>query len=257
MKDTCLFPLALPMDGSDVYKGATTWESLSAKADCVLIKWEESAKRNRRVINRVLPDSTKYFCPNLELEGSLFRHPEVNVPMRRTKSELDLYKLGFHERTGLITSAKRGSKKTSSDDINLTVSNEKGRQRAYSSLSVRKNYVHFSAKNDRKNDHRSTNKKRRMSLDPKSLVQSIRIENPISLALQITKIEKELFLNLPTEEMMSAVIKRGKSFTNSGIKKLVEFGQLLSQFVANIIVKEPTPEAQGKKIAAIIEVNAN
>jgi hypothetical protein len=37
----------------------------------------------------------------------------------------------------------------------------------------------------------------------------------------------------------------------------MEFGQELSQLVADIIAREITVEAQGKKIAAIIEVNVN
>jgi hypothetical protein len=49
-----------------------------------------------------------------------------------------------------------------------------------------------------------------LKTDAKALIQSIRLENPVSLALQITKIEKELMLILPTDEVMAVVINRGK-----------------------------------------------
>ncbi len=258
MKDTCLFPLALPMDGSDVFKGASTWESLTLLADCVLSKWIESAKKNYKPINKVLPNASKFLCPNFELDSRIMQFPNVNQPLRRTKSELDLCKLGLIERKGLIEDVRHKQRlNKAKDDIHINVSNEKGRYRTHSSLSLRKNSVQFSVSKARK-DRFDLKVSRNLKTDAKALIQSIRLENPISLALQITKIEKELMLSLPTDEMMAVVINRGKKYKiDSGLKKLMEFGQELSQLVADIIAREITVEAQGKKIAAIIEVNVN
>ncbi len=257
MKDTCLFPLALPMDGSDVFKGASTWESITLLADCVLSKWVESAQKNYKPINKVLPNASKFLCPNFELDSHIMQFPNVNQPLRRTKSELDLCKLGFIERKGLIDVRHKQRLNKAKDDIRINVSNEKGRYRTHSSLSLRKNSVQFSVSKGRK-DRFDLKVSRNLKTDAKALIQSIRLENPISLALQITKIEKELMLSLPTDEVMAVVINRGKKYKiDSGLKKLMEFGQELSQLVADIIAREITVEAQGKKIAAIIEVNVN
>ena len=38
-EDSCLFPLALSLDLSDLTKGKTTWETINSKADLVLDKW--------------------------------------------------------------------------------------------------------------------------------------------------------------------------------------------------------------------------
>jgi hypothetical protein len=248
------------MDGSDVFKGASTWESLSLLADCVLYKWEESAKRNRKVVNRVLTDATKYLCPHAELEASLLENSKVCLPLRKVKSELDLCKLGYHERSDLFGSDERKAKyiqrkAVAKDDINVNVSNDKGRHRSLSSLSIRKNSVKYSARKERENKF-GIKVDRTLKTEAKTLIKSIRIENIISLALQITKIEKDLMLSIPAEEMMTLVLNRGTRLTkNSRIRRTLEFGQELSQLMADIIVHEATNEAQGKKIAAIIEVS--
>lgn len=257
MKDTCLFPLALPMDGSDVFKGASTWESIGLLSECVLAKWEENSRKNSKVTNKVLIDATKYLYPNADLEASLIQNANAYLPLRRTKSEIDLSKLGLHERKGLFAYGKRQNQTTRKakavDDIHVNVGNEKGRSRAHTSLSLRKNSVHFSASKERK-DKFDLKIDRNLKSDAKSLVQSIKIESPMSLALQITKIEKDLMLNLEVEEVMSVVINKGKRDAKRGLHRLLEYGKELSQLVADIIVKEATFEAQGKKIAALIEV---
>src|SRR5262249_42633065 len=132
---------------------------------------------------------------------------------------------------------------------------DKGRVRAHTSLSIRRKSVHFSAINFGKKDKFDLRVGGNLKTDAKALIQTIRLENPISLALQITRIEKELMCGLPADEVMSLVLKRGKSFTrDSRLSKIVDFGHELSQLIADIIFREVTVEAQGRKIAAIIEV---
>ncbi|CAG2170928.1 unnamed protein product, partial [Oppiella nova] len=275
LKDTCLFPLALPMDGSDVFKGKSDWTSISMLADCVLIKWLENSERHRqRTVNKVLPDAVKYMCPKPELQSRLLQCPDAKLPLRRTNSELDFHKLGFQERKGLVhhkgnttgatkrqqssDSSRRGSAATPGvrDDIDLNVGSEKGRFRANTSLSIRRKSVHFTAPpKSGKKDRFDLRVGGNLKTDAKALVQSIRLENPISLALQITKIEKELMTGLPSDEVMSLVLRKGKNTdAKSRLSKLIDFGHELSQLIADIIVREVTVEAQGKKIAALIEV---
>ena len=261
LKDTCLFPLALPMDGSDVHKGKSDWQSVNMLADCVLIKWIENSQKSIKTVNKALPNASRFLCPNPELESRLIQHPNAKLPLRRTNSELDFHKLGFVEREGLVQvkSVRKLLKSESQvgikDDIDINVGVEKGRLRANTSLSVRRKSVHFVLPKKRK-DRFDLRVGGNLKTDAKSLVQSIRLENPISLALQITRIEKELMIGLPSDEVMSLVLRQGKRLNKSShLNKLLEFGHELSQLIADIIVREVTNEAQGKKIAAIIEVS--
>lgn len=302
-----MFPLALPMDGSDVYKGASTWESITLLADCVLKTWEEAAYKNYRILNKVLPNAYKYLFPNNILEGAMLKHPDCKLPFRRNNSELDLTKIGFNQRRGLIPFGGAGnqnrSRRMSQDDINLNVEiDKKGlkttrinveppkqeqqppptRSRAFSSISIRKSsigsIVRFDKRKDRtesnlskKEDKENFQRKRsraeslieikedkKSKYDAKALIRTIKIESPMSMALQISKIEKELLLNLPSEEIMQLVVKKGRSLPDenaSSLKRLIEFGQELGNLVVDIISRESTPESKGKKIAAVIEVS--
>ncbi|XP_054156156.1 uncharacterized protein LOC128954571 isoform X2 [Oppia nitens] len=284
MKDTCLFPLALPMDGSDIFKGKSDWTSISMLADCILIKWLENSRsmaaaadRNRRPVNSSLPDASRYMCPKPELEGRLMSHPQVRLPLRRTNSELDFQRLGFVERRGLVSyrspyrqqqstdsylSAVASSSSTAKarDDIDLNVGTDRDlrRTRSHTSLSVRRRSVQFAAGPPKsgKKDRFDLRVGGNLKTDAKTLVQSIRLESPVSLALQITRIERDLMCSLPADEVMSVVLRKGKSVSDdrSRLTKLLEFGHELSQLIADIIVREVTVEAQGKKIAALIEV---
>lgn len=261
MKDTCLFPLALPMDGSDVYKGKSDWQTITLLADCVLSKWLECSEKTRKIVNKVLPNASNFLSPAPELQTRVVQYPNTKLPFRRTNSELDFHKLGLIERKGLVTNGqtttirKQVSKTVVRDDIDLTVSNEKGRFRAHTSLSIRRKSVHFQIPKQRK-DRFDLRVGGNLKSDAKVLVQSIRLENPISLALQITRIEKDLMVGLPSDEIMALVLRKGKrSEKTSHLNRLLDFGHELSQLVADIIVREATNEAQGKKIAAIIEVS--
>lgn len=262
LKDTCLFPLALPMDGSDVNKGKSDWQSVNMLADCVLIKWIECTQKTIKTVNKVLPNASRYLCPNPELQSRLIQHPNAKLPLRRTNSELDFHKLGFVEREGLVQlkspirkPVKSESQVGVKDDIDINVSVEKGRLRANTSLSIRRKSVHFVLPKKRK-DRFDLKVGGNLKTDAKSLIQSIKLENPISLALQITRIEKDLMVGLPSDEVMALVLKQGKRLNKSShLNKLLDFGHELSQLIADIIVREATNEAQGKKIAAIIEVS--
>lgn len=121
LADPCLFPLALPMDGSDIYKGASTWESLNLLADCVLTLWTEAAEERRKKQrqqqqsstvqshsrgweNSVLANSARYLVLQPTLTDRLFLHPDCRLPFRRTASETDLSALGIvqGEKDGLV-----------------------------------------------------------------------------------------------------------------------------------------------------------
>lgn len=301
-----MFPLALPMDGSDVYKGASTWESITLLADCVLKTWEEAAYKNYKILNKALPNAYKYLFPNNTLEGVMLKHPDCKLPFRRNNSELDLTKIGLNQRKGLIPFGGAGnqnrSRRMSQDDINLNIQIDKkglkttrinveppkqdqpppARSRAFSSISIRKSSIgsivrfdkrkdrtesNLSKKEDKENFQRKRsraeslieiNENKKSKYDAKALIRTIKIESPMSMALQISRIEKELLLNLPSEEIMQLVVKKGRSLPDenaSSLKRLIEFGQELGNLVADIISRESTPESMGKKIAAVIEVS--
>ncbi|KAH9392955.1 hypothetical protein TYRP_006053 [Tyrophagus putrescentiae] len=121
LADPCLFPLALPMDGSDIYKGASTWESLNLLADCVLTLWTEATEERRKKQrqqqqsstvqshsrgweNSVLANSARYLVLQPTLTDRIFLHPDCRLPFRRTASETDLSALGIvqGEKDGLV-----------------------------------------------------------------------------------------------------------------------------------------------------------
>lgn len=254
-----------------------------------MFQWEEALRKNQarrksQGINSVLPNAAKYMCPMIDLDGHLLCHPDLKPPLKRHNSQLNLT---------IIDKVNKNVKKTR-DDIHVNPSTTKGailvRPRALSCNPInglqssdnflatskyRKSLTHRSSRAEsivkcfidaeKVASNRSAAPQTGPRIpqpipstshpDARTLVRSIRIENPISLALQITKLERQLILELPSEEVMQIVLKRssGKASTPH-LTRLLEFGKQLALFVVDIIERERTAEEKGRKIAAIIEV---
>lgn len=88
LKDPCIVPLSLPMDGSDLFHGGSTWESLHLLADCILTIWLDRSKNPLNSKNSHL-----YLCLAPRISDFALLNSKAKLPFRRSVSELDLSKL--------------------------------------------------------------------------------------------------------------------------------------------------------------------
>ncbi|XP_053214355.1 serine-rich adhesin for platelets-like [Panonychus citri] len=89
------------------------------------------------------------------------------------------------------------------------------------------------------------------------LIQRIKLSNPISVAMQLTTIDKDLYLHIKPTEMSALVLGRLKRFDSddlNGIRTLLEFSDQVKKLVCQVINRETSSESQARKIAAFIEV---
>ncbi|XP_015782038.1 phosphatidylinositol 3-kinase 2 [Tetranychus urticae] len=89
------------------------------------------------------------------------------------------------------------------------------------------------------------------------LVQIIKLNNPISVAMQLTAIDKDLYLQIRPTEMSALLLGRLKKFDSddlNGVRTLLEFSEQVKKLVCSVINRETSSESQARKIAAFIEV---
>ncbi|CAG2104339.1 unnamed protein product [Medioppia subpectinata] len=209
-QDTCLFPLALTLDFTDLTKGKTTWETINTKADLALNKW---CSLYSRKVNRVLSIATDYVCPDPSLQNKfLLQSKRIQKPLKRWNSYEDLYALNrptqctdnalnplvftedtlfarheFNEFESQVTTngKKRKASETSVDSLDKTtyetivlqpISNPQFVKRVNSLVQKRR-------------------------FEAKRLLANIRANSPQSLALYITEIDKQYYLRLKDSQL--------------------------------------------------------
>lgn len=274
LKDTCLFPLALPMDGSDIYKGASTWESINLLAECVLSIWTNKTNliaindnafilknetTHYRWYNPVLSNSTKYLCLQPELSDRFLIQPNVHLPFRRSISDTDLTQLNFStpftcNDISVLTKSSTSNEIRNEMSIDTKESNDDIRNRTKSSLGKYvKNHINSFKDLKQRKCRFNLNLTKFMTTDAKQLAAKNELENPLKFARKITKFEKNYILAIPASEMISLVFKKESSQLER-LKEMLEFGQELSQLCANLICSEFTVEDQSQLIVNAIEV---
>lgn len=291
--DPCLFPLALPMDGSDIYKGASTWESINLYADCVLLLWTEAAEKrkqlstnkspNNRWENAVLGNSSRYLVLQPQLPDRLFLTPDCRLPFRRTASETDLTHLGI----GLGLAVSSGPNQTHNSKL-VSAQKSVGGESVYSMAGDDEETGDEEAYQDRKNRSRSSltttnlakrltslkeaakdqrkdrfnlNLAKNMKTEAKRLASRAELQNnAYKFAKKISKLEKRYYLAVAGREFMSLLFKKGGGGTrgSSGhlpdLSEMLQFGQELSQLVADLVCSAFTVDEQGALLANVIEV---
>ncbi|KAJ6217331.1 hypothetical protein RDWZM_008488 [Blomia tropicalis] len=273
LKDTCLFPLALPMDGSDIYKGASTWESINLLAECVLSIWTNKTNliaindnafilknepTHYRWYNPVLKNSTKYLCLQPELSDRFLIQPHVHLPFRRSISDTDLTQLNFStpftcNDVSVLTKSSKSNEIRNEMSIDTKESNDDIRNRTKSSLGKYvKNHINSFKDLKQRKCRFNLNLTKFMTTDAKQLAAKNELENPLKFARKITKFEKNYILAIPASEMISLVFKKELSQLER-LKEMLEFGQELSQLCANLICSEFTVEDQSQLIVNAIE----
>ncbi|RWS28217.1 uncharacterized protein B4U80_12807 [Leptotrombidium deliense] len=274
-KDNCLLPLYLPVTDTKFLKGRSTWASLLIAAEEALIQWEDAAKYRKKTVNRVL-DEVSFISPLSALESETLLSPNCKLPLRRYCSNIDLRKfrkdrkckqsnlrrrkslLEFDEIASLenvenLPKDKQSKNDSSVNEIEEQTMNEKNTFLMKTFRSMR------SARSV--GNHKKVEENRQKSVTPKSraksLISTMKLNNPISVGIQLTNIDKELFSKLTAVEVFQVVIGKEKSLSNNklnGIETLIAFREEVKRMVINVITKETTTELQSRKMAAFIEV---
>ncbi|KAH7642892.1 hypothetical protein HUG17_9583 [Dermatophagoides farinae] len=235
--DTCLFPLALPMDGSDIYRGHSTWESIDLLADCVLMLWTESSSSsstttttttNQRSLNNVLGDPIRFLCFHSELmDGRKFPYVKSNIgrkydplPFRRWCSELDLRGMMANNDNQQQSESASSSVMVETEDADMILENFRRK-----SLTICRQFAYKQE-----------------------------LQNPKRLAARITRLERQNFLQLTRREVLNYLFGKIPS-NNQNLHQMIRFARELSQLVGCWILTETSVEGQKQTIATIIEVS--
>nr|XP_027194102.1 uncharacterized protein LOC113788841 isoform X1 [Dermatophagoides pteronyssinus] len=236
VRDKCLFPLALPMDGSDIYRGHSTWESINLLADCVLMLWTTTAtttttKKSSTSMNNILNDPIRFLCLNPELmdrrkfpyakSSSVGRRYDP-LPFRRWCSELDLRDL--HQ-----------SVKSADDNGDGQKSGNGKEQEQEDTERILENFY------------------RKSRTDCRQLANEQELKNPKRLAGRITRLEQRNFLRITRREILNYLFGKIQS-NNLNLKQMIRFSEELSELVGCWILRERSVEGRKQLIASIIEV---
>ncbi|OTF79232.1 hypothetical protein BLA29_001547 [Euroglyphus maynei] len=220
VQDTCLFPLALPMDGSDIYRGHSTWESIHLLADCVLMLWTTTTtttKSSCQSMNNVLGEPLRFLCFHPELmDRRKFPHVKSSsdgrkydpLPFRRWCSELDLRDFPDNNKQLMET-----------EDPEM----------------ILENFCRKSRTNCRQ------------------LAYKHELKNPKCLAARITRLEKQNFLRITRREALNYLFGKIHS-NNQNLNQMIRFSQELSELVGCWIRTETSVEGRKQIMATIIEV---
>lgn len=237
VRDKCLFPLALPMDGSDIYRGHSTWESINLLADCVLMLWTTTAtpttttKSSSPPMNNILNDPIRFLCLNSELmdrrkfpyakSSSIGRRYDP-LPFRRWCSELDL--------RDLCQSADANN-----DNGDGQKSGNGKEQEQEDTERILENFY------------------RKSRTDCRQLANEQELKNPKRLAGRITRLEQRNFLRITRREILNYLFGKIQS-NNLNLKQMIRFSEELSELVGCWILRERSVEGRKQLIASIIEV---
>lgn len=222
LKDTCLFPLALPMDGSDIYKGTSSWESLMLLSDCVLTIWQDRSPSSnqslckKKALNSTLPNSTQYLCLYPKLSDKAFLYPDVHLPFRKCCSLIDLSNLE-NEKNEVIQPTEKETVKLDEDS--------------------------------------SQTHKRNLKSKALDLMANKKIEETKRFANYLTKLEKEYYLAIEWREFMYLIFKKGPRECKN-LRMMLQFSQEVSQLIVDLIEEPSTTETCAKVIANAIEVSS-
>ncbi|RWS10839.1 Ral guanine nucleotide dissociation stimulator-like 1 [Dinothrombium tinctorium] len=197
--------------------------------------------------------------------------PNVKLPLRRYCSDIDLSKSRHDKKIKRKHHRQRRASLLNLDEVAYVDENIKNAKNEKQKMIKRndskqssKRQPQFNANtfelnelNRKQSDNNHSQKLSSPRTQAKNLICTIRLDNPISVAIQLTHTDKELFLQLKPTEVFCVVIGKQKLLQKcclNGIRTLIAFREEVKRMVINIITKEKTHELQSKKIAAFIEV---
>ena len=218
-----------------------------------------------------MSNSTKYLCLQPELADRYLLHPDARLPFRRCISETDLSQLGIED-ISIINSRKnlaaqlsyggdslysvsngmRSDDKAKEDRDEEDENGDRNRSRSSLTMYLAKRVTSFKEAKQRK-DRFNLNLTKNMKTEAKRLASKNELENPYKFARKISKLEKRYYLSVPCREFMSLVFKKGCTVCQE-LEDMLEFGQELSQLIADLVCTEFTVDDQGQLIANAIEV---
>lgn len=166
-------------------------------------------------MNRVLGSPSDFICPDSSLQNQFLLYPKAKKPLKKWNSFEDLQQLS-HEKQSFEN--KSDAKLSASTDDTLFVKQEFKRleihsnNKSQSDLTVKKlnkttdDSYELKCFRSYSSPELEKDSSEKINFNAKSLMRSIKVKSPITLALQISKIDRECFLRLKSDQIFYCMI---------------------------------------------------
>ncbi len=168
-----------------------------------------------RKVNRVFGSPSDFICPDSSLQNQFLLYPRAQKPLKKWNSFEDLQQLS-HEKQSFQN--KSNAKLSASTDETLFAKQEFKRleinsnNKSQSDLTINKlnkttddsyELKCFKSYSSLESAEDSSEK---FNINAKALMRSIKVKSPVTLALQISKIDRECFLRLKRDQIFYCMI---------------------------------------------------
>ncbi len=166
-------------------------------------------------MNRVFGNPSDFVCPDSSLQNQFLLCPRAQKPLKKWNSFEDLQQLS-HEKQSFQN--KSYAKLSASTDDTLFAKQEFKRLETYSNnksqsdLTVKKlnkitdDSYELKCFKSYSSPESAKDSSEKFKIDAKALMRSIKVKSPTTLALQISKIDRECFLRLKSDQIFYCMI---------------------------------------------------